>query len=360
MRSPPTEPHPSRAVRRAALALLLAAATGALAACGDDEPAARGTPSGPASGHPVRLADNCGRAVTIDRVPRRVVSVNQGSAEILLSLGLADRMVGTATWTDPVRANLAAANARVPRLADDVPSMERVLAARPDLVTASFGFALNGEDRDRRERYAKLGVATYMAPSECEDRDGGGSGDGPRDRPLQMAVIHREVRELARIFGVPERGERLVRRLEQRLAAAGRTRARPGTSVAFWFANDKAPYMAGCCGSSGIIARTVGAENAFADTQDEWPQVGWESVADRDPDVLVLGDLSRRQQTAEDLRSKVRFLTTNPVTRRMTAVRERRFVAMNGADLNPSIRTVDGAEKLAAGLRRFGLATPAR
>ncbi len=70
----------------------------------------------------------------------------------------------------------------------------------------------------------------------------------------------------------------------------------------------------------------------------------------------MLGDLSRRQQSAEDFQSKVRFLESNPVTRRLTAVRERRYIAMNGADLNPSIRTVDGVEKLAAGLKRHGLA----
>ena len=33
----------------------------------------------------------------------------------------------------------------------------------------------------------------------------------------------------------------------------------------------------------------------------------------------------------------------------------KRYIVVNGADLNPSIRTVDGAEKVADGLRRFGL-----
>lgn len=326
-----------------------------LAACGTDADEPAGDDARAGDRGPVVLR-NCGRTVTVERPPRRVVSVNQGSTEVLLSLGLADRMVGTATWTDPVRANLRSANAAVPRLADDVPSFERVLQQEPELVTASFGFALNGDDRDRRERYAKLGVATYVAPSECTDRRGGGSGDGPRARPLRIAVIHDEIRQLARIFGVPERGERLVAQLRERLArvAAAPRPPRPLT-VAFWFANAKAPYMAGCCGSSGIIARAVGVRNAFADTHDEWPQVSWEAVAERDPDVLVLGDLTRRQQSAEDFAAKVRFLESDRVTRRLTAVRHRRYVALNGADLNPSIRTVDGAEKLAAGLRRLGL-----
>ncbi|AWK74914.1 hypothetical protein CBI38_28470 [Rhodococcus oxybenzonivorans] len=46
-------------------------------------------------------------SVIVDAPPQRAVSLNQGSTEILLSLGLADRMAGTATWADPIRANPA-------------------------------------------------------------------------------------------------------------------------------------------------------------------------------------------------------------------------------------------------------------
>ncbi|MGX6447975.1 ABC transporter substrate-binding protein, partial [Patulibacter sp. S7RM1-6] len=326
----------------------------------DDAPSAATTTTAAAAGarttYPLTLRGNCGRDVTVERAPQRAVSVNQGSTEILLSLGLADRMVGTATWTDAIRPNLAKANARVPRLADNEVAYERVLARDPDIVTASFAYALEGEDPDRRASYAKLGVPTYLAPSHCDGRTDA-SGDGPRDHPLQMATIYREIRELAAIFDVRPRGEALVRDLETRLERVRDTAPKDrNVSVAFWFANTESPYMAGCCGSSGIMARTVGVRNVFADTHTEWPQVGWETVLERDPTILVLGDLRRKSQTGDKLEDKIRFLETNPVTKRLTAVRKKRYVIMNGADMNPSIRTVDGAEKLAAGIRKLGLA----
>ncbi|MDP9611887.1 ABC-type Fe3+-hydroxamate transport system substrate-binding protein [Streptomyces demainii] len=87
----------------------------------------------------------------------------------------------------------------------------------------------------------------------------------------------------------------------------------------------------------------------------EWPQINWETVADRDPDVLVLGDLTRKQQTAENAAQKIRFLESNPVTRSMNAVRHKRYVLLSGQAMNPSIRTVEGIEKVAAALRTFGL-----
>ena len=95
----------------------------------------------------------------------------------------------------------------------------------------------------------------------------------------------------------------------------------------------------------------------FDDTNEEWPQVSWEAVAERNPDVLVLADLSRRTIDGDALQAKIDFLESHPVTRRLTAVQLRRYIVVNGADLNPSIRTVDGVEKVAAGLREFGMSS---
>ncbi|MDQ8044014.1 MAG: ABC transporter substrate-binding protein, partial [Patulibacter sp.] len=304
--------------------------------------------------YPLTIKGNCGRTVTVDAAPKRVVSVSQGSTEILLSLGLADRMVGTAGWTDRIRPNLAAANATVKRLSDTEVSFERVLDENPDLVTASFAYGIDGDDPARRDTYAKLGVPTYLSPTHCEGRTDE-SGDGPRDHPLQMSTIYTEIRQLAEIFDVQARGEALVDQLEGRLAKVQRAPGGKPISVLFWFANTESPYVAGCCGSPGIIARATGTTNAFVGTHVEWPQAGWETVLQKDPTVLVLGDLQRKSQTGDKLADKIRFLETNPVTKRLTAVREHRYVIMNGADMNPSIRTVDGAEKLAAGIRKLGL-----
>ncbi|MFC7342127.1 ABC transporter substrate-binding protein [Saccharopolyspora griseoalba] len=302
-----------------------------------------------------RAVDNCGQRTEVQAPPRRVVSLDQGSTEILLALGLADRIAGTATWTDPLPADLAAANEGVPRLADNTPSYESVLAAEPELVTASFEATLGTGGVATREQFAELGVPTYLSPSDCS-KDNSGPGDGRRDAPLTMRSIFTEVRDLARMFGVEDRGERLVAELRGRMdRATGDLRA-SDASIAYWFANSESPYLAGCCGAPGIITAEVGARNAFADTRAEWPQINWEVLAERDPDVLVLGDLTRDRETAESARAKIGFLESHPVTRNMTAVREKRYVLLSGQAMNPTIRTVAGVEKVAAKLREFGMA----
>ncbi|MFF9197700.1 ABC transporter substrate-binding protein [Streptomyces sp. NPDC014779] len=353
--------HPARALRRAALLL---AGTLLVAGCGTGGPAAAGASGdtgGPGSGKgggkggfPVVLDDDCGQRVTVAAPPRRAVALDQGSAEILLSLGLADRMVGTATWTDPVLKGLEKANASVPRLADRYPSFEKVLDTEPDFVSASFLYTLGKGGVAPRERFAQLGVPTYVSPADCVGKDNSGDGDGVRTRPLTMDTVYGEIRDLARVFGVPERGEKLIGELRARVAKAREGADFGGRSVLYWFSDAQGPYMAGCCGAPGIVSRTLGVRNVFDDTKEEWPQINWETVADRDPDVLVIADLTRRAQSAESAAKKIEFLQSHPVTKNMTAVRKKRYVILSGQAMNPTIRTVEGVEKLAAALRALG------
>lgn len=156
-------------VPRCRAAVLLLTPALLLTACGGgsgDNDAGKGSDKPAASGHPLTL-DNCGHQVTVKSAPQRVVSLNQGTTEILLSLGLADRMAGTATWTDPVAKGLEKANASVPRPADNGPFFEKVLDTEPDFVTASFVSTLGRGGVATREQFEELGVPTYVSPADC-------------------------------------------------------------------------------------------------------------------------------------------------------------------------------------------------
>ncbi|MBR8640382.1 ABC transporter substrate-binding protein [Streptomyces tuirus] len=333
--------------RPARAAVLLVAGSLLLTGCGGDS---RATPAKAA----VTL-DNCGRTVRVQAPPQHAVSLNQGTTEIMLSLGLADRMAGTATWTDPVMKGLEKGDAKVPRIADNNPSFERVLDANPDFVAASFVSTLGKGGVATREQFEKLGVPAYVSPSDCAGKDNSAGGDGTRAKALGIDAVYGEVRDLATVFGVKQRGDRLVASLQRRMAKATRGIDASDVTLLYWFANSESPYMAGCCGAPGIITRALGAQNVFDDTHEEWPQINWETVADRDPDVLVIGDLTRTSQTAESAAKKIAFLESDPVTRNMDAVRHKRYVLLSGQAMNPTIRTVEGVERVAAGLRRFGL-----
>ncbi|RLP08259.1 ABC transporter substrate-binding protein [Propionibacterium australiense] len=336
--------------------IVLAAVSLLAAGCSAGESGSSEASGSASPGFPLTIT-NCGRELHFDKAPERTVSLNQSSTEIQLSLGVADRMVGTATWTDPVLENLAEDNERIERLADNNASLETVLSVSPDFVSASFPNTLDDTGSGSYQSYADLGVPAYLAPNQCEKGDSG-SGDSEKSKLLEMADVYQEIRDLAAIHGVPDKGDELVDTLQARLdTAIADSGAADGDEVtaAFWFANSESPYVAGGTGASQMIANDLKVTNVYADDTKEWPQVSWEDLAAKNPDVLVIGDLTRKSQTAETADAKIEYLKSNPVTAQMDAVRNERFIIVAGGDMNPSIRNVDLAEKLSAGMKQYGL-----
>ncbi len=308
--------------------------------------------------YPVTIR-NCGSDVTFDRAPQRAVSIGQGSTEILLSLGLAARMVGTAVWFEPVQPQFAAANATIPRLADNDPSFESVVARKPDLVAAQFTWHVGPHGAvGTRAQFAALGIPTYVSPADCEGKDNSGDGDGVRTQNFSMALIYREIREMAEIFDVNAAGDALVARLQAREAAAQSAVRAAGVSALFWFSSRTVQgdaFIAGGTGAAAAMLRTLGARNVVT-AADEWPLVSWETIAAANPDVIVIATMSRRRFPADDPAVKEHFLETDPVASRLNAVRQHHVLVMDAQAMSPTIRAIDGLEILSSALEKFGFA----
>jgi len=266
-----------------------------------------------ATKYPLSL-ENCGEPLTFDKAPARAVSVGQNSTEILLALGLADRIAGTAVWFSDVPAEYQAANAKIPRLADNDPSFESVIAKEPELVTAQFEWHIgpNGSVA-KRAQFHDLGIPTYVSPADCVAKDNSVGGDGVRLELFTMDLVYREIAELAAIFDVQERGEQLVADLKAREAAAKEKvkGAGEGLTMAFWFSSPEVKgdaYIAGRNGPPAYLMQALGARNVI-ETNEEWPLVGWETIAAANPQVLVLADMTRRRiEHAQAIQRQMRSL----------------------------------------------------
>lgn len=327
--------------------ILAVATTSILAGCGSGPNIEKGAPTAESTvGFPLSV-QNCGVDVEVASPPSRAISINQPATELLLTLGLADRMVGTASWNDPVAPQLAAANAQVPEISADFPSFETVLELEPDFVYATFAYTFSGEGVAPRERFQQLGVSTYLSASEC------GGQEATQERALTFDDMFAEITDIAGIFGVDEKGAALVATLQKRLESASDDLNASDTTLMYWYSSTRTPYLAGCCGAPGLITEAVGAQNAFADSRQLWPETSWEAILDRDPDVLVLADLTRGDD-GDSAEAKIRFLESDPLAKQLTAVRERRYVVVPGTALDPSLRNVDAVETIATSLRSMG------
>lgn len=305
--------------------------------------------------------ESCGHKITIEKAPERTVSIGQSSTEILYLLGLGDRMVGTALWIGPVLKGYEDVNAKVERLADNDPSFESVIGKKPDLVTAQFQWMIGPEGVvGTPQQFAELGIPVYTAPSDCIGKDNSSGGDGVRTGVFSMDQIYQEIEDLAKIYDVQDQGAKVIADLQAREAAAKQKIASVDGkhSAVFWFSSaelDIDPYVAGKNGAPGYIMRTLGIANVI-DSEEEWPTVGWETIAKSNPTIIVAGKMDRRRFPADDVAVKLKFLKEDPVTSLMPAVREGRIVEMDAQAMNPTIRTIEGIEVLADAIEKAGLA----
>ncbi|GAA5040257.1 ABC transporter substrate-binding protein [Thermocatellispora tengchongensis] len=270
--------------------------------------------------------------------------MEQNATEIMLTLGLADRMAGTAYRTDPVLDELKSDYAKVPVLADQYPGREALLAANPDFVYSMRASAYAPDAGGTRQDLAKLGVPAYLSFNDCEDR-------ALIPASVSFDAIFAEIGDIAKIFGVEDRGRSVVADLRRRLETAKAT-ARIGTKVdlMWYYSGTKAPAIAGRGGLPGTITTLLGAGNAFSDIAQQWAEGDWETIAQRDPDVIVLADLTRGGD-GDSAEAKKAFLRSDPVASKLTAVKNDRFIVVPGSAMDPSIRSVSAVEQVGKGLQ---------
>ncbi|WP_169809082.1 ABC transporter substrate-binding protein [Microtetraspora fusca] len=289
---------------------------------------------------------SCGVTLEIPAPPRRAVAMEQNAAEIMLTMGLADRMAGTAYQTDPVPPELEEAYARVPVLAQQYPGREALLAKKPDFVYSMRASAFAPEAAGSRQDLAKLGVPAYLSSNDCEDR-------ALIPATAEFEAIFGEIDDIATVFGVRERGQAVVADLRRRLEEAKRTAPQNRHTTLMWYySGTKTPAIAGDTGLPGTITRLLGAQNAFADVKQQWPEGNWEEIAARDPDVIVLADLTRGGD-GDSAEAKKRFLREDPVASKLTAVKNDRFIVVPGSSMDPSVRSVTAVEQVGQGLARL-------
>jgi iron complex transport system substrate-binding protein len=335
----------SSRVRRRPLGVALAipAAALLLAGCASTSTASQDAGSEPTAAssadHPLTI-DNCGTEVTIETAPERVVTIKSSTLELLLALGLEDRIVGTAFSDGPVPDEYADAASDLEVLSDKVPSQEVTLAAEPDLVFAGWESNLTAEGAGDRATLEKLGVASYVAPAACK-------GAGYMPNPLTFDEVFREFEEAGAIFGVPDAAADLV--AEQRAELDAIEPSNAGLTALWYSSGDDTPYVGAGIGAPQMIMDAAGLENVAADVEDTWTSMGWEAIVAANPDVIVLVDAA--WNTAEQ---KIAHLESNPATAALPAVQEGRYLVVDFPATEAGVRNVGAVASLVDQLGALG------
>ncbi|HEU4808108.1 MAG TPA: ABC transporter substrate-binding protein, partial [Homoserinimonas sp.] len=221
---------------------------------------------------------NCGVETTYSN-PERVVTIKSSTTEMLLALGLGDRIVGTAFADGPVPEQWADAAAGIPVISEKVPSEEAVLSLEPDLVYAGWESNFSADGAGERSELQSLGVDTYVSPSACQSL----SADHPA---LTIDDILAEISEVASIFETDA-----TELISEQRATLDTVDPIAGEHTALWFSSGSdTPFVGGGTGAPQVILDHLGLTNIAGELGEAWAPFNWEAVIAANPDVIVLVD----------------------------------------------------------------------
>ena len=291
-----------------------------------------------AGGHFPVTVTSCGREITFDAAPARAVTHGSNLVEIMLALGLEDRMLGYSGRIERVEAatDLFPAAATLRPLQRNFPTLEMLLEEGTDFLFSGWNYGMQAGGEVTPDSLGRYGIPVYELSESCIRL-------GQRNRP-GFDYLFRDLENLAAIFGVPERAGTLIADYRARLA---RVEARiAGTTdrprVFIYDSGDKAPFTAGGYSMPQAIIEAAGGRNIAGDIESNWIRIDWETVAERDPQAVVIVDYG--EVTAEE---KIAFIKDHPAFAHIGAVRDDRFLVLGYDDLTPGPRNIHAVECLA-------------
>ncbi|PIE23583.1 MAG: cobalamin-binding protein [Planctomycetota bacterium] len=192
----------------------------------------------------------------------RVVTLTCSHTEIVAALGCGDRIVGCDADSDQP-AELVASLPRVGR--DLGVDPEKVAALDPDLVLASL--TVPGHEKVVARLEAK-GLPFVVT------------------QPVSLADVYADIRQVAGLLAVEERGERLVQEMQQAMPAVERSeKDRPSLLVSWW----PSPVIgAGRRSWVHDLIELAGGRNANEDCQKESAPLSAEQICALAPEHFVI------------------------------------------------------------------------
>ncbi len=286
--------------------------------------------------------ESCNREVTFDAPPKAAISNDVNLTEMMLVLGLADRMVGYTgisgwkTLDEEMRAGVE----ELPELSAKYPNKEVLIGAEADFFFAGWNYGMKVGGEVTPETLAPFGIKVYELTESCIHI-------GEKDA-ASMDDMYNDILNLGAIFEVQDKAEALVEGYKADLAAFtdGLEPLDTAPRVFVYDSGEDTPFTAGRYAMPNALIEAAGGINIMNDLEKSWAKVGWESVVERNPEVIVI--VNYGNVTAEEKRV---FMMNNPAFAEMDAVKNDRFVTLEYVEATPGPRNIAAVKTLAEAFR---------
>jgi len=285
---------------------------------------------------------SCNRQVTFDAPPQAAISNDVNLTEMMLVLGLADRMVGytgISGWRT-LDENMTAGIMELPELSTKYPSKEVLVGADADFYFAGWNYGMRVGGEVTPDTLAPFGIQVYELTESCIH-----IGAKPA---AAMDDMYQDLLNLGAIFGETARAERLVADYKAELGSflADQAPLERPPRVFVYDSGEDIPFTAGRYAMPNALIESAGGTNIMNDFEKSWATVGWEAVVARNPEIIVI--VNYGEVTAQEKRA---FLMSNPAFAEIDAVKNDRFVTLEYVEATPGPRNIKAVKTLAAAFR---------
>lgn len=292
--------------------------------------------------------ENCGRSVQYGLPKRRIVVNDSGMIAMLAAIDADPAMAAFSSLNRDrgvIERHYGPLPAGREQLDSRMPSLETVLAQRPDLVFAGWGYGF-AEGEVTPEALTSKGIDVYELSEAC--RRAGQKARGTMD---PWRALKADLTNLGTLTGHTSQAATVTTDIDRRrsaLEAAPTPARRP--QVLVFDSGEKDVFTSGRFGGPQAVIDTAGGRNVMDDVADTWTSVSWERLAATRPDVIVFVDYGE-----QSFAQKVAVLEANPATRDLPAVTQKRYLNLPYAMWVSSPLNIDAAEQLRARMEGWGL-----
>ena len=285
--------------------------------------------------------DSCNRTVTFDSPPQRAISNDVNLTEMMLVLGLSDKMVGYTgisgwkTLDEEMRLGVK----QLPELSPKYPTKEVLVGADADFFFAGWNYGMKVGGEVTPETLKPFGINVYELTESCIHI--------MTKKKVSMDDMYNDLLNLGRIFQIENRAKKLVDAYRSDLNKfTQKLKTTSAKKVFVYDSGEDTPFTAGRYAMPTALIEAAGGINIMDDFQKSWGTVTWEEVIDRNPEVVVIVNYGK--VTAEQKRN---FMMSNPAFANIDAVKNNRFVTLEYVEATPGPRNIKAIKKLAKALR---------
>lgn len=281
---------------------------------------------------------SCNREVTFKEAPKHAVSHDINMTQMMLALGLKSKMAGysgVSGWKS-VTPEMQSLLDGLPELAAKYPSVETLLNANVDFFFAGWDYGMRVGGDLTPQTLQPLGINVYELTESCAF---------VMKRPAAtLDDTYNDLRNLGKIFDVQDRANALIADMQSQVAEVRKALPAEKPRVFLYDSGEDRAMTSGRLGMPQALIDAAGGRNVLDDVEASWTRVNWETVVERNPQVIVIVDYS--EITAEQ---KIEFLLKNKALQSVDAIRNQRFIVIPYVQATPGIDNVLAVETLAKG-----------